>query len=270
MIEETYMTEKGNIHYFISDVMDTSRATLVFLPGLTADHRLFDDQVGYFGSRCNVLVWDAPGTAASRPFELTFSLMDEAIWLHEILESEHVSWPVLVGQSMGGYLSQCYMQNYPGEVRGFVSIDSAPMKKRYFTAVEIWLLKRTDPIYRGYPWKALKRTGSNGCAETERGRRLMYDFMDTYSKKEYCDIACHGYRIIAEAVAADLPYIIDCPAVLICGEKDKAGSVKRYNRNWTRDEGLKLFYIKGAGHNSNVDDPETVNGIIEEFVSGLE
>jgi pimeloyl-ACP methyl ester carboxylesterase len=44
----------------------------VFLPGLTADHRLFDKQVAYFEGKNNVLVWDAPGHAASWPFSFTF------------------------------------------------------------------------------------------------------------------------------------------------------------------------------------------------------
>ncbi|MGI6508365.1 MAG: alpha/beta fold hydrolase [Saccharofermentanales bacterium] len=34
---------------------------LVFLPGLTADHRLFDKHIEYFESRRNGFVWDAPG-----------------------------------------------------------------------------------------------------------------------------------------------------------------------------------------------------------------
>ena len=50
--------------------------TLVFLPGLTADHRLFEKQVEYFEGKYNVLVWDAPGHAASWPFTFDFSLLD--------------------------------------------------------------------------------------------------------------------------------------------------------------------------------------------------
>lgn len=29
---------------------------------------------------------------------------------------------ILIGQSMGGYVSQCFMQQYPGETAGFISI----------------------------------------------------------------------------------------------------------------------------------------------------
>lgn len=113
MKEKTYSTVLGAIHYWIND-FQPERPTLVFLPGLTADHRLFDPQIGFFENRCNVLVWDAPGHAASRPFALRFSLDDKARWLHEILMAEGVKMPILVGQSMGGYVAQCYLELFPG------------------------------------------------------------------------------------------------------------------------------------------------------------
>ena len=207
--------------------------------------------------------------AASRPFRLDFALTDKAVWLHGILKREGIHRPVLIGQSMGGYVSQCFMENYPGETAGFVSIDSAPLKRRYVTGAEIWLLKRTGPMYRAFPWKSLKKVGGRGCAETEYGKALMESFLDTYTKDEYCSLAAHGYGMLADAMAADLPYVIDCPAILICGEKDRAGSAKAYNKKWAEQEGLPLYWIEGAGHNSNTDRPEEVNALIRAFVTSL-
>lgn len=93
------------------------------------------------------------------------------------------------------------------------------------TAMEIWLLERAEPLYKIYPWKALLRAGSRGCAETEYGQNLMQKMMMSYdpAPKEYARLAGFGYRMLAEAIKADLPYRISCPALLICGEKDKAG-----------------------------------------------
>ena len=71
---------------------------------------------------------------------------------------------------------------------------------------------------------------------------------------------------LADAVEAGRPYEIDCPLLVICGEKDGAGSAKRYNRAWERREGHVVHWIEGAGHNSCCDRPDTVNSLIEEFV----
>lgn len=268
MIEKTYSTPCGVIHYWISERINRERETLIFLPGLTADHRLFDKQIAYFEGKENVFVWDAPGHAASWPFVMNFSLMDKAKWLDEILETEGISKPIIIGQSMGGYVGQAYAEQFPEKLKGFISIDSAPLQRQYMTGIEIWLLKRMEPVYRHYPWKWLLKSGSNGVATSEYGRKLMYDIMMVYDgdQARYAKIAGHGFKMLAEAIEAELPYRIECPALLICGEKDQAGSCIRYDRAWHKNTGIRIEWIKDAGHNSNTDAPERVNQLIEELV----
>ena len=41
-------TQKGNIVYWVNENKDKDSLQLVFLPGLTADHRLFLKQIEYF------------------------------------------------------------------------------------------------------------------------------------------------------------------------------------------------------------------------------
>ena len=103
MNEKIYKTQSGCIHYWINLGQDPEKATLIFLPGLTADHRLFDKQIEFFEGIYNVFVWDAPGHAKSWPFEFNFSLSDKAKWLDDILSLENIRYPVIIGQSMGGY-----------------------------------------------------------------------------------------------------------------------------------------------------------------------
>jgi len=260
-------TKHGQIHYWLSEDIDVSAITLVFLPGLTADHRLFEQQIPYFEGRMNVLTWDAPGHALSRPFVLDFNLFDKARWLDAILEKENISRPVIVGQSMGGYVGQAYAHLFPNKLCGFVAIDSAPLQRKFITAVELWLLKHIEPVYRMYPWKMLVKAGAIGVATSEYGRSLMSEMMQDYgNKSDYAYLVGHGYRMLAEAMEEDLPYEIKCPALLICGDKDMAGSTKRYNRAWHNDTGIPIEWISGAGHNSNTDAPEIVNDIIDTFL----
>ena len=268
MRERVFETDCGSIHYWIGENSEKMQPQLVFLPGLTADHRLFEKQTAYFEGKYPLLVWDAPGHAASWPFALTFSLADKARWLQEILLREGFREPVIVGQSMGGYVGQAYAQLFPDSLRGFVSIDSAPLQREYVTDTEIWLLKRMEPVYWHYPWRALLRSGTNGVAATEYGRSLMRDMMTVYDgdREWYAKLAGHGYRILAEAMEADLPYKIPCPALLICGDKDRAGSCIRYNKAWHKKTGIPIRWIEGAGHNSNTDAPELVNALIEGFL----
>lgn len=266
--EKTLTTSYGTIYYQTSRI-DLNKPWLIFLPGLTADHHLFDKQTEYFKARCNCLTWDAPAHGLSRPFRLEFSMFDIARYLHDILEKEEIIMPILIGQSFGGYISQVYMDLFPDSVSGFISIDSCPLKRKYYTAWELALLKHTKLMYLSIPWKTLIKWGSNGTSKSGYGRLIMKQTMESYEKREYCELAAHGFKILAEAIESDRYYEIKCKVMLLCGENDNAGSVKRYNRNWEKQDGHKLIWLAGAGHNSNTDVPDKVNHIIEEFVETL-
>ena len=81
MIEQTYKTSCGEIHYWVNKNADQDAPQLVFLPGLTADHRLFKKQIEYFEGKYPVFVWDAPGHAASWPFTFEFDLIRRDGWI---------------------------------------------------------------------------------------------------------------------------------------------------------------------------------------------
>lgn len=262
--EKIYGTPYGTIHYWTEE-FHTNKHWLIFLPGLTADHHLFDKQIEGLKDKYNCLVWDAPAHGTSRPFALNFSLFDMADYLHEILNKEEIERFILVGQSLGGYIAQVYMERYPQESSGFISIDSCPMQQIYYTRMELFLLKHTKGMYLSIPWNWLIKWGTEGTAVSRYGRQLMKQTMETYEKREYCELADHGYRILSEAIATKGKFDISCPVLLLCGEKDGAGSAKRYNRQWSKQSGYPLIWLAGAGHNANTDVPEKVNELIDDF-----
>ena len=265
MEHKVFRAAHGDIHYFVSRC-GADKPWLIFLPGLSADHTLFDKQTAFFADKANCLVWDAPAHGMSRPFPLCFTMRDLGAYLHAILETEHIHDPIIVGQSLGGYIAQAYLALYPGEVAGFISVDSCPLSRKYYSTWELALLKRTYGMYMSIPWKLLLAWGIAGTSTTAYGRSIMRTSWGSYSKKDFCLLADHGYRLLAEAVEEQSEYPIACPTLLLCGTKDGAGSAKSYNRRWTRQDGHPLVWIKGAGHNANTDAPNEVNRLIEEFL----
>ena len=276
---ETTMTEKiyhspiGQIHYWVSRAAcnNTSETPwLIFLPGLTANHTMFEMQIAQFQDSCNCLVWDAPAHGTSRPASLHFTLADMARYLHDILVCEQIRSHILIGQSMGGYLAQQYMILYPGETAGFISIDSGPLEKNYYAAWELLCVKHTEGMYRSFPWNSLVQLSASGNAETAYGRAQMRDMMIGYTRDEFCALAGYGFRILAEAIEDCEIVSLMCPVLLLCGEHDKTGFVKRYNKAWTKRTGYPLVWIPNAGHNSNVDNPAAVNAQIAHFLRFIE
>ena len=269
MIEKIYETPSGIIHYWMNDAVESSQTALIFLPGLTADHRLFEKQIEYFKDTYRVLVWDAPGHASSYPFKLNFSLFDMAKWLDRIFVKERIENPILIGQSMGGYVGQVYAQLFPEKLKGLVTIDSPSLQRKYYTAMELWLLKNMEAIYRIYPWKFILKSGPKSVSTTDYGRKLMYDMMMVYdgNQERYACLTGYGYKIFSEAVEKKLPYEVKCPQLVICGKEDRAGSCIRYLKAYERNTGKSVQWIDKSGHNSNADQPDIVNRLINEFLN---
>ena len=93
--------------------------------------------------------------------------------------------------------------------------------------------------------------------------------MESYTKHEYVELSAYGYKILADAIESERAYDISCLVLLLCGEKDRAGDVKVFNRKWTAGEDIPLVWVPVAGHNSNVDNPDFVNVQIAKFLARI-
>lgn len=109
---------------------------------------------------------------------------------------------------------------------------------------------------------------AKGVSTTEYGRKLMLDMMMVYdgNQNRYSNIVGHGYKILAEAIEKNLTYEIKCPHLIICGKEDRAGSCIRYLKVYEKDTNKQIHWIDHAGHNSNTDQPEIINELIDKFV----
>jgi pimeloyl-ACP methyl ester carboxylesterase len=268
MIEKIHETPMGDIHYWTNKIDKNPSKSLIFLPGLTADHRLFDKQVEYFKDKYKVLVRDAPGHGKSYPFRLQFDLFDQARWLDEILAKEEIKNPILIGQSMGGFLSEVYAEIFPQKISGLIKIDSPPIKRKYYTSLELSLLKNMEGVYKYYPRKAILASVPKKLSKTEYGQKLMYDMMMEYdgNKERYTALVGTGFRIMAESIERNLPYDPKCPYMVIFGRQDEAGSCLRYIKAYENDTRKPVEWIDRAGHNANTDKPDIVNALIDKFI----
>lgn len=268
MTERELAVEGGTVRYWATESPNPALGWMAFLPGLSADHTLFDPQFAYFAGRWNLVVWDAPGHGLSRPWGARLDLDDMARALHGILEACGATRPVLVGQSLGGYVAQAYLDLFPGRAAAFVSIGSSPLQRRYYKGWHLAVLRHMEGLCRLWGTERFLRGQIAGnCSTTEHGRASMLRQIEPYSKRELCALYGGGFRAIADAVAKDRAYRIGCPFMIVCGTRDAAGFVRAYDEAWSRETGVPVTWVAGAGHNSNVDDPAFVNAAIDRFLA---
>ncbi|MCR1673619.1 alpha/beta hydrolase [Clostridioides difficile] len=265
-MEEKYiLSDRGKVYYWIKESNSVFAKNLIFLPGLTANHHLFDFQIQYFSKNHNVLVWDAPAHGKSRPY-LDFSYSNLVEELKVILDKQNMKKVVLIGQSAGGFVAQSFIVKYPNMVEGLMMIGTCPYGTDYYSKSDIFWLKQTKWMLKLFPDKFLRNIISKMCGATSEGRRSMLKMLEGYEKKELCHLMYLGF-------AGFIPEIQDlnihCPVCLVVGDKDKTGKVRKYNEQWHNKTGYPLHIIKNASHNVNVDKPNELNQIMDIFIKQL-
>lgn len=263
MVEKSISSLRGKTYYWTSG--NASALTLVFLPGLSANHHLFDKQIDEFGGKYNIIVWDAPAHGKSRPYN-DFTYSNAAEELIHILNCEGVECVVLIGQSAGGFVAQSFYKRYSDMVMGIVSIGTCPYNPSYYSRSDLFWLRQTKWMFHLYPDKVLRKSMAKMCANTQRARDNMFSMQKCYEKDELCRLMHIGF-------AGFIPEIceinIQCPIWLLVGEDDKTGKVMAYNKKWHEKEGFPLYLIDGASHNANDDQPEQVNKLLYDFLQTL-
>ena len=63
---------------------------------------------------------------------------------------------------------------------------------------------------------------------------------------------------------------LDCPVLILLGDKDRTGKGKQYWRAWAERSGYPLHIIKNAAHFSNGDNAKQVNSEIDQFIKFVE
>ena len=263
MIEKSVCSQRGRTYYWTQK--QDSPVTLVFLPGLTANHHLFDRQIEVFSQQYSVLVWDAPAHGKSRPYK-DFSYSNAAEELKSILDTEGIRRAVLVGQSAGGFVAQSFYKKYGNMVAGIFAIGTCPYNPCYYSRSDLFWLRQTKWMFRLYPNGILQKAMAKMCGSTPRARENMLRMLADYPKDELCTLMYIGFAgFIPEICRMD----IQCPMWLLVGEHDKTGKVMAYNKMWNKKEGVPLYIIEGAAHNANDDQPRQVNELLNAFLQAL-
>ena len=252
--------------------------SLVFVHGAFVDSRMWDPQLKHFSAKYRVLRYDLRGHGRTGPSELKKYSMDAfAEDLSDLLDALEIKNPILCGLSLGGMIAQSFAVQNPGRLKALVLADTAvsvsltlmdklqryvlfpkwamvltirTMNARNFTRFSFWLARAT----RSEQW----------MGRDETTREYIELCMVQMNNAEYLKIyeAIYDFRLLPLEK-------IDCPTLVLNGEHESK-SVFRHTEEILRlvpQTGAKV--VSGAGHTSNMENPEAFNELVGEFLDSL-
>jgi len=236
---------------------------LILLHGAGCDHFIFEKQIDAL-SNYNIIAWDARGHGLSKlDKNKKFSFKDMHNDCLKLLEIHKIEKAVFIGQSMGGNLAQEIAYYNPGFIEKLVLIDCTKNTQKLSSA-DKFTLKISRFLFMMYPWKTLVRQSADACGNTEYTKNYVRKCFERMEKNNFIDIMMSLLLCLHE----DNEYKFKNPVLLLCGEDDKSGNIKKIMISWPQnDPHCTLRMIKGAGHSSNQDNPEEVNKNILMFLN---
>lgn len=117
----------GEVSYFEKAGQEP---TLILLHGAGADKNNWCRFTKYLSGHHRVIIPDLPGHGDSvRSLSLSYTITQQALYLHELLSRLNVGAIHLVGHSMGGAVALRYAHLYPTGIQSLILIDAAGAEK---------------------------------------------------------------------------------------------------------------------------------------------
>jgi len=231
---------------------------LLFLHGIGGNRRNWDAQLAFFSRTYKAAAWDARGYGDSDDYEgpLEFSVFSEDIV--RVLDFLKVEKAHLIGLSMGGRIARNFALHHPERVDRLVLANTTPgfgsltpQQVREFVAQR----RNADPVERA---KRLISPRARPGAFEDLVASLRAVHRESYLKT------------VEASVAQDLAAPIEnirAPTLVVTSDEDRLYPTAIAQDMVRRIPGASLAVIEGAGHLSNLEQPEHFNQVVLGFLS---
>ena len=271
---------------------------VVFVHGLTANHRHFKYQVGMFRKTHRTIAYDLRGHGASGVPDHNLNISALANDLKELIDYLDVSPATLVGWSLGAHVIFEFIEKFgQGDIGRFVIIDMAPrlMKQDPGAQTDPWSygLRGLSGVFGDFDhadntamlayivesdWRVFSRNLAERLQDRAQIKDGVFDYESGFKGKTdmewlYDQALDNRAHVIASLWASmafkDYRRLLDhigLPVLIAYGEGSQyyPGENSRYMHERLKNSHLVPF--PGCGHAPHIQDPERFNRVLHDFM----
>lgn len=250
----------------VLNVVDEGSGTpIILMQGWTADVHFWDAIAPLLVSdQWRVIRFDLRGHGRS-PVRGPYAFEELSADLECLIALLVLETPVLIGLSLGGFLSMIHAIRHPGMLRGLVLADTwtGPVPSDG-DICETLPGVDAGPEDLARWW--VERWGDDDVVKRDSDFKAKRDRFASLSAAgiRHAIEACLDRRSVHEQLG-----LIEAPTLVIAGEDDQVFSPSMHADMAARIPQGRLAVIRGAGHNSATDAPAEFAAIVRGFLTGL-
>lgn len=243
---------------------------IMLLHGFGEDRTIWDDQVIALSKNYRVLVVDLPGTGKSiqkNENPITIDSMADAI--HALLHYEVIDECILLGHSMGGYISLCFAEKYPellkawGLIHSTAYADSAEKKLIRTKGIE------TMEQYGGHAF--LKNTIPNLFSATSKQiiPEKINALIDKSTAFQTASLQAYYATMRDRPDRTHVLSSATVPVLFIVGTEDAAAPLTDILAQSHLPNKSYIHVLENVGHMSMLEAPQLLNQYLLQFIEGV-
>jgi pimeloyl-ACP methyl ester carboxylesterase len=252
---------------------------LVFVHGLGGSWPNWLEQLPVFGREHRVIAVDLPGFGHSPMPGESITISGYARTLDALLGALDVDAAVVVGNSMGGFISAELAINFPQRVERLVLVSAAGISTYNHSGATRALpgLRRAERVIAAYAgWIAAH---SDTVARRPGLRNATLGLVTSHPSRLPAALAAEQIRGAGkpgfmQALQANLDYDfrdrvpeIACPTLIVWGDRDRVITVRDADRFAELIPGSRKVVFEDTGHLAMLERPAEFNALLAEFLA---
>jgi 3-oxoadipate enol-lactonase len=239
---------------------------LVFVCGLTLDHRFWQSQIRGLSSEFQVIVFDNRDTGQTKTDITEYGIDDLADDIANLLDELKIEKVHLLGFSMGGFIAQSFAARYPQKLKSLILAGTtAKVSNRTRRVTVNWLtvsahLSREDALKEMFLW-----VYSTKFYEDDTNWRKLLDAFLNMPPSQTPEQFQRQAKSLKETDLTHYAKQIKTPTLVLVGTEERVFTVQDCKDLAGLIEGAELHVFEGLAHNFCVEDPRTVNQEIAAF-----
>lgn len=255
--------EQRNIAYYLQK---GKGVPLVFIHGFCEDSTVWNDFISRFPEQ-TILRIDLPGFGQSALIE-SYSIARYAEVVKAIVDEVQLDNFILIGHSMGGYVSLEFAKQYPAQLSGLCLFHSHPYadsdEKKAGRQKSIEFIRTNGSIYyvkQLFPALFTKKYQGSNHLELAK---LVFAASQYSADGIIAGLECMMTRVDNTAVLAEL----DIPFLFIIGKEDTV--VPDYTEDTALPNIASIHLLAEVAHMGMLELPKKCERIIKDFVALVE
>lgn len=255
------------IHYSING----SGTPIVLLHGFAEDHTIWNNQVNALSKVCKIIIPDLPGSGKSGllPGE-GIAIEAYADCMYALLLHEKIERCIMLGHSMGGYITLAFAERYPEMLKGFGFVHSTA-----FADNEEKKINRIKGI------KFIEEHGAFAFIKNTTPNLFSDSFKKEHPEKveaimeagKYFTIAALTQYYTAMLNRPDRQHVLEksnAKVFFIAGTEDVAAPLDDILQQSHLPRVSYIHIIRNVGHMGMIETPEEVNKHLLHFIAVCE